>query len=306
MIYFPVYYISIFMFVFKITTITEVIVMFATKTRAVVKNIDLYFGLATNILFPAYIEEKFLKSGSGTYLREEWILARANNYCNAGLNLSKIQNDNSYIKRALGEEYRKLISGIRFCRKFDLSKVKTILEIGCGEMITSLAIKMANPHLRYIASDFDPSIIEACSRLSILNGIEKVVLDINELDIDYLFNVDLIVAWEVLYAFNPSELNKLIYKCATSKTRLVIASAQFIGPINWLLFHLKNAYRKLFGLSYSELASRHIIREHGTKYSLGYINRLAKQHGMAFKIKCFSNCDVDTGDAYSFIELLFV
>lgn len=266
-------------------------------------NLDICLGKYFPLSHTAYTEETILTSAGGVYSQEEWVLARSKGYNDSGENLSALNSADSYYNRAYSIESRKLISALRLTRNFDFSRINTVLEVGCGEMITSLAIKTAFPHLSYTASDFDQSIINKCKSLPCLDKVDKAIVDIRRLQVADLKNVDLILSWDVFYAFSDEELFSFFKILAQSNTKCVMCTSQLIGPLRFLSFKLRDHLGLLVGKGYKNLAAKGIIRDHGFKRTVRKFMSMAKTMSIDVELVGFPSMERSFGDSYSFVFL---
>jgi len=100
-------------------------------------NWDVRLGTHLPIRHVAYTEETLLKSGRGAYSREEWTLARRTGYNRAGPEAQELDSESSFLRRALGSERRKVLTGLRLADYLSGATCRSVLEIGCGEMISA-------------------------------------------------------------------------------------------------------------------------------------------------------------------------
>ena len=171
-------------------------------------------------------------------------------------------------------------------------------------MITSYVITSAYPHLVYLSTDFDEYIINKVSPLSLLKNIKKEILDVKQIDSERMREFDVLLAWEVLYAFTEKDLRSLFSKMFKANTELIICTSQISGPLRYLGYSVKNILGLLRGQGYKYNADKlRTIRAHGFKYSLNKLQKIASREGLAVRLLAHGNCDVTSGDCYNFIVI---
>jgi hypothetical protein len=262
-------------------------------------NLDVRVGRYLNITHPALIRSPQLqKLGHGVLTRKEWTEARLAGYNQAGIDSIALDTDTSYLARAFGIERRKLESGLRLANYIEHAGYRTILEVGCGEMITSWAIKSRLPAIQYFATDYDNFLIEKMKRLPILDPIAKNCVSIDDMDASYLRHYDLVTAWDLFYALDTKQMVSFMRNIKAASCTLVVCSSQIIGPVRALSYFLKS---RLW--NYAGQCRRGELRAHGFKCSVGYYRNIALKLGMSCKL--IDNppiCD-RVGDCYYFIEI---
>src|SRR5687767_3578739 len=103
---------------------------------------------------------------------DEWSAARKSGYRGVGPDAGELSTDTRYLRRMFTRHVRNTFAALRFARTFDLSHTRGVLEVGCGEMVQAWVLKTVYPHLRYVATDFDPFVIERCAALATLRDVE--------------------------------------------------------------------------------------------------------------------------------------
>lgn len=266
--------------------------------KQLILNCDARLGSLLNIKHTAYTAENILVQGQGAYSQEEWTKARKAGYNRAGLNAKELDSEASFLRRAFGIEQRKLQTGLRLVPHLLLSGYHAVLEVGCGEMVTSWVIKSCLPGLRYCATDYDDFVIQKCRKLPLLNSLEKLTLDIDAISVDLLREFQLIVAWDVFYAFETARLSLFLDKIKIARTNLMICSSQITGPLRTLSYLLKSGLR---GYAAKCITGR--FRAHGFKCSLRYYYELAKRSGLDYELVASPPLDSPAGDSYYFIKI---
>lgn len=259
-------------------------------------NVDARIGRFLPVRHIGYTRESILRDGRGAYSREEWTRARRAGYNQTGSDSQQLDSVTGFLSRAFGLERRKFASGLRLVDHLRPDDA-AVLELGCGEMITSWAIKSRRPELRYHATDYDAFIVKKCRRLALLDPIEKSCVDIDEVDVEFLGAFQVIVAWDVFYAFEPARFVRFLEKVRAARSRLIVCSSQIVGPVRALSYFLKSA---LF--AYARQADAGRLRAHGFKCSLGHYRQLGRQAGMSCRLLSPPPWSGDAGDCYFFIE----
>lgn len=265
--------------------------------KSLIQNLDVSAGRYVTIHHTAYAElpVQGLENGRGAYSREDWTRARqAGHYGPA----DSTEPDTAFLRRAFGAEHRKLVSGLRFADWANRAGVVSVLELGSGEMITSWAIHGRLPHARYLATDFDPFVVRTCERIPLLAGIEKAVLDIDDIDVALVAQFNVIVAWDVFYAFTTERMIRLLVKIKAAGAVLMICSSQIVGPLRGLSYLIKS---RLHG--YAARCRAGDCRDHGFKSSLRYHQGLARRTGLKCELVEAPPWAGRSGDSYFFIKL---
>ena len=266
--------------------------------KQLILKYDARLGSLLAIRHIAYTAEKILNQGQGAYTREEWTKARQAGYNQAGSNTQELDSEVSFLRRAFGVEQRKLQTGLRLAPYLQLSGCQAVLEVGCGEMITGWAIKSCLPGLRYCATDYDDFVIQKCQKLPLLDSLEKFTLDIDAVPVDLLGQFQVILAWDVFYAFDTARLSLFLNKIKAARTNLMICSSQITGPFRSFSYLLKS---RLHG--YAAYCTTGRLRAHGFKCSLRYYFQLAKIHGLDCELIAPPPLDSPAGDSYYFIKI---
>lgn len=229
-----------------------------------------------------------MPEGRGVYTREEWAQARRVGYNDAGPESAAIDTEVGFLRRAFGGERRKLESGLRLADHLKQAGYRSVLEVGCGEMITSWAIKSRLPEIRYLATDYDDFVVAKCRRLRLLEPIEKACLDVDAVTVAELQPFDVVVAWEVFYAFDTVRFVRFLEKVKAADSALIICSGQLVGPLRAASYLVKSRMQ-----GYAGRCERGEVRAHGFKCSVGHYRQIAAGLGLACRL---------VGDCYVFLE----
>lgn len=206
--------------------------------------------------------------GEGVFTPEDWTRLRKEGFRGAGPDSIEFSTDAKYRRRMFHAQVRNTLAALRFDRTFDLSGVGTVLELGCGEMIQAAVLTTIHPHLRYIATDSDPFVVERCQRLETLRALEPSVLDASQLTAASLAGVDLVLSWEMIYALTDEQLSVIFRACREAGATFIAGTMQVLGPIR----HLTRTVRGLWG--------KPAGRANGWLVSVGAYDRLARSCGM--------------------------
>ena len=173
-------------------------------------------------------------------------------------------------------ESKKIHDAISLKNHLDFKKYSYALEVGCGCMATAFVIKNTFPHLRYLATDYDPYVIEKCSKLSVLDGIEKAVFDVRQDKLDVFGKVDLLISWGLDACIEDEYILKLL---SFAKDRQVpyLMYPSSVGMIRYLLD--KKSSKKT-----GRLLKEKKIRMMGWRRSLRYFKKLAEKEKMKSRI----------------------
>ena len=196
-----------------------------------------------------------------------------------GTDGSEHASDENYLSRGFGAESVKVVAALSLMDVFDLRSYKEILEIRCGDIIQALVIKHRYPNVAYLATDFDPYMIQQCAKLTPLNPIRKGVLDIMSLSVDdeRLRQFDLIISWGVDYTLQDNQLLRLLEAIQSSGASYLMCSGTLIGPAKFVYSLARTA-------KMNRLLRSGLVREQGWQRSIGRFRRFAKYAGMNVRI----------------------
>jgi hypothetical protein len=262
-------------------------------------NADNAAGFFSRIRSPAFVKEDILTEGNGEYSRDEWSLTRSLGYRNAGPDSSDLDNDGKYLARIFQTQYRNMLSAQRLCNLYDFGRLQSCLEIGCGEMVQAFVISRLFPHLRYKATDFDPYVIEKCSRLELLSGIEKGTVDVAELCAGDLRGFQLVLSWELIYALDEHKLARLFGAVGEAGIPMIAGTTQLTGPLRLAIRYFKGIpangdYSKEEGCSGG-------LRRHGWHHSLGYLDGLSRRSGLRLERVWYPPLRGNTLDDFTYL-----
>lgn len=265
------------------------------RVRQLVLNMDNALGSFLKQKLPAYISEEILTDGSGVYTCDEWSRARKCGYRNAGPDSSELDSNDSWLARAFQHQYRNFLSAQRLAATFNFRDYESVLELGCGEMVQAFVLTQLNPQLRYKVTDFDPFVIEKCSKLSLLSKLEKGVLDVEKLSADDLDGFQLLLAWEMFYALDDGKLGQLFRVAGEARIPIITGTTQLTGPFRTAIRYFKG----LGGAALDTKTSR--IRMHGWHHSLAYYAQMALNFNMKLKRVWYPWRPFDYRDNFTYI-----
>lgn len=248
--------------------------------RQLLLNCDLRLGEWSALRDPAYIREQYLEGGGGVYTAADWSRARSLGYRGVGKDGAELATDESYLRRMFSAHKRNLIAALRIAQVYDFGSHKSVLELGCGEMLQAFVISSAFPHLRYKATDVDPFVIEKCAQLPLLRRVEKGVLDARRVTAADLVGFDLLLSWEMIYALDDVDIVALLSAARSAGTSFLACTTQMTGPLRHLLRALRNLNWRPEGFYYERQVRAGAIRMHGWNPSAGYYAGLAERSGM--------------------------
>jgi len=213
--------------------------------------------------------------GVGVETPEDWTSARRKGSLARGTDGTELSDDEKYLRYILGAESINVIGVLSLAKAFDFGKYRSIFEIGCGDMAQAYVIHRLYPHVKYVATDFDPYVIDRCSQLSGLAGIEKGVLDVLSLpseDVPFA-GFDLLASWGMEYALNDEQFLQLLRKVQQSRVPYLMCSATTIGLVQYAR-HRRAAKQK------QTLVDQGKLRKTGWLRSVGRFRHLAQQSGL--------------------------
>lgn len=243
-------------------------------------NLDLWAGRWVTLKLPAYIEERWSADRQGAYTAEEWSHARSSGYRGNDSTRPLLDTEEGYRQQMATHHAPAVEATHRLANCLDFQRYHTILEIGCGEMAQALTLVNRFPHLRYRATDFDPYVIEKCSRLKMLDRLEKAQLDVSRIVAGDLAGFQLMIGWELIYALEETTLQTVFRASRDAKVPFLAATSQLLGPARYLRRIWRDTAWGLRPSRYRQLVEERRIRMHGWNPSLGYYQREARRAGL--------------------------
>jgi hypothetical protein len=214
-------------------------------------------------------------SGIGVETAEDWSNVRRKGWAALGTDGTHLANDENYIRHILGAESINLIGVLSLMKVFDFGRYRSIFEIGCGDMAQAYVIHQLYPKIRYLATDLDPHVIEHCSQLQVLAGVEKRTLNVLSIADDRapFEGFDLLMSWGMEYALDDSQLIQLFRMVKRTRISYLMCSASTIGLIQYARQRLRD--RKL-----QALVGERKLRMNGWRRSIGRFRALSREAGL--------------------------
>lgn len=221
---------------------------------------------------PGYISDPTTVSrGEGVYKAEDWSIARQRDL--------PWDNDESYLRYIFGTEGMNVIAAVSLAQTFDFGRYRSIWEIGCGDMAQAYIIHRQYPGIRYVATDLDPWVVDRCSRLSVLDGIDKQVLDVLALvEAEAPFaDSELLVSWGMEYALDDAQLLRLLGMARQHRVPYLMCSATTTGLGKYLRYLMQTPKR-------ARLIKQRKLRLTGWERSPLHFHRLARRAQLDMKV----------------------
>lgn len=235
------------------------------SARRLLSEIEPWSGCLASLCVPGYISDPATVSrGEGVYKADDWSIARQRDM--------PWDSDETYLQHIFGSEGMNVIAPISLARIFDFSRYRSIWEIGCGDMPQAYVIHRLYPRIRYVATDLDPWVIDRCSRLRVLEGIDKRVLDvlaISETEVPFAGS-ELLVSWGMEYALDDAQFLRLLGMARRHRVPYLMCSATTIGLGKYLRYLVQTPKR-------ARLIKQRKIRLTGWERSLLHFYRLARR-----------------------------
>lgn len=249
--------------------------------RDFVLAIDAWTSVPIRLKTPLYTTDPVnLDSGSGIYGAHEWSATREKGDGTYGTDGRQYDTDDKYLQYAFGLEGYRIISAILLANSYNFGEIGHVLELGCGDMVQSLVLKKRFPHLHYVASDFDPYVIERCSQLRTLDGIEKRVLDVLKIsDKETPFSdADLLMSWGLDYALDDEQFVNLLISIKRADVPYLMCSPTVAGPLKHGIHYIRKILKS------ERLVEQKRLRMHGFLRTAGYFLSLANRAGMKTRV----------------------
>ncbi len=240
-------------------------------------DIDPWTSRFLNLKIPVYAQDPNLVSGDGIYKAEEWSLTRKKGSELLGTDGSQYDNDHNYLKFIFRLENMKILSAILLADHFSFGKYKRVFEIGCGHMPQTLVIKNMFPQLKYVATDYDPYVVEKCSKLSIFKDIEFDVFDASSSNLDVIQGFDLLISWGIDATLEDEHLSNLLGSCKKYGVSFLMCSPNIVGLTSLIVHATKKG-------KISKKLNEHKIRMHGWQRSLKSFRCFSHEAGMNLQI----------------------
>lgn len=247
--------------------------------RSALGDLDMWFGSLLALETPSYTDDpNVLRTGQGVFSAAEWGVTRRKGADVFGTDGTQYDTDQKYLRHVFGTESTNVIGAILLAKLFDFQRYKSILEIGCGDMAQAFVIHHLHPNIAYTATDLDSYIIERCSTLKLLDGIEKRVLDIaasgDEVALD---RFDLLMSWGVDYALDDDQFIGLLRMIRHANVPYLMCSATALGPVKYVAHWLTQKNK-------SRLLEEGKLRVQGRNRSARRFQRLAQAAGVKARV----------------------
>lgn len=244
--------------------------------KNMISEIDLWMGACVSLEALSYTTNpNTVDAGSGVETAKDWSNTRRKGSLLRGTDGTELDTDDKYVRYIFGVESMNLIDALSLAKVFDLSHYQSIFEIGCGDLAQAFVIHRLYPHIRYVATDLDPYVIDRCEQLSVLKGIEKRVLDVRSVsDQEIPFaGFDLLMSWGMEYALDDEQLLRLLHMVRRTGVPYLMCSATAIGPMQYARYCMGASRRRV-------LIDQNKLRMTGWRRSVGKFHRLAQQAGL--------------------------
>jgi|SRR5882672_1251626 len=246
--------------------------------RKFARRADILLQSEACLVQPLVVEEPAANPGAGVYSSVDWSQIRRVRTEPFRPELDRYGSDDNYRQYLASVAAAKIAPVEALFGSFDFERYRRIIELGCGDMPQAYAVGLRYPGVRYTATDFDATVIEKCSRIQLLAGIRKMVIDVTRDDLDELRNHDLVVSWSFEYSLSDAQLSNLFAACKRNSVPYLLCTHTAIGPLEYLVGAFSSAYLK-------NRLGENRLRLLGWLRSVGEIARLAKRAGMRLEWK---------------------
>lgn len=246
----------------------------------ILSEIDPWTGWLVSLRTPGYSSDpNIVARGEGVYTAEDWSVTRRQGVPALGTDGTQFDSNENYLRYVFGTEGINVVGAISLAQSFDFSRYRSIFEIGCGDMAQAYVIHCLHPRIRYVATDLDPYIIERCAQLSVLEGIDKKVLDVLAISEGRapFADFDLLVSWGMEYALDDTQLMALFHKVREYSIPYLMCSATTTGIGKYLRYLLRTPQRL-------RLLRTRQMRMSGWERSPLRFYRLARRAGLRMKV----------------------
>jgi hypothetical protein len=215
--------------------------------RRFAADIEPWTGWVASLRVPGYSDDpNVVANGDSVYTAEDWSRTRRAGLASFGTDGTQFDSNEKYLRYIFSTESHNVIAAMLLAKAFDLSRYRSIYEIGCGDMAQAYVIHSLHPAIRYVATDLDPYVIERCSRLTVLDGIEKSVLNVLEVPeaAPPFAGFDLLTSWGMEYALDDAQLLRLLHMACRHRVPYLLCSATTVGLGKYVRYLLSSPKRR--------------------------------------------------------------
>lgn len=243
------------------------------RLKTALLSLDVRLQPLVSLKAPLYTEDENLVDGAGVYSAGDWSHTRRRGSARYGTDGTQYDSDAQFEEYIGRVERAKIESVVSLLEAFDFGRFPRIFELGCGDMIQAQRITRRCPEVAYVASDFDPYVIERCDALPMLSGIRKRVFDVLTDPHDAFAEADLLLSWGLDAALEDAQLIALLESVRRLRVPYLMCSPTVIGPLVFAHQWSASAARE------KRLAGRS-LRMHGWARSVAYFRKLARLSGV--------------------------
>jgi hypothetical protein len=225
---------------------------------------------------PVYTKDENVLDGAGIYTAEDWSRTRKRGAAQFGIDGHQYDSDAQYLRYIETAEPAKIASVASLMEAFDFGRFGRVFELGCGDMIQALHVTKRFPDLTYVATDFDPYLIERLAALPALARVEKRVFDVLKDPHDAFAGADLLLSWGLDAALDDAQLTALLRSARRFGIPYLMCSPTTIGP-------LTRAHQWSSARARERLLAERRIRMHGWARSVAYFKKVARAAGVSVR-----------------------
>jgi hypothetical protein len=252
----------------------------AVLARQLAQEIEPWTGWLASLKVPGYSDDpNVVGVADGVYTAEDWSNTRRKGLESFGTDGTQFDTDEKYLRYIFGSEGMNVVAAITLAKAFDFGRYRSIYEIGCGDMAQAYVLKRLNPSTRYVATDLDPYVIDRCSQLPALRGIEKGVLNVLTMDqtTPPFAGFDLLMSWGMEYALDDTQLSGLLQTVERQRIPYLMCSATVMGLGKYARYLLLSSRHK-------RLLRQQRVRLSGWERSVLHFSRLARGAGLRMRV----------------------
>ncbi|MBI3899621.1 MAG: hypothetical protein HY308_15190 [Gammaproteobacteria bacterium] len=243
-------------------------------------ELEPWTGWLASLKTPGYSDDpNVVGMGEGIYTADDWSRTRRQGLASFGTDGTQFDSDDNYLRYIFSSEGMNVVAAISLARVFDFNRYRSIFEIGCGDMSQAYVLHRLYPQKRYVATDLDPYVIDRCSRLSVLAGIEKSALNVLAIDEGAapFAGFDLLMSWGMEYALDDTQLLRLLKLVRRHRVPYLMCSATALGLGKYVRHLLFSSKRK-------RLLNERRLRFSGWERSVRHFSQLARTADLRLKV----------------------